>query len=494
MIFRSSSVRCGSNPNLPSYLPHRIVTLILITTTVGLSISSAKTGLCEAQRSVPNIIIILVDDLGYGDLGCYGQKQIKTPNLDRMASEGLRFTDCYAGSTVCAPSRCTLMTGFHTGHARIRGNAMVPLRPEDATVAEILKQAGYTTALIGKWGLGEAGTTGIPTKKGFDSFFGYLNQVHAHNYYPDFLWRGEARVPLPNVVPAAAGREFGVGVATKRVVYSHDLFAEEALNFVTRHAKSPFFLYLAFTIPHANNESKGNGMEVPDLGPYAREAWPAPEKGKAAMVSRMDADVGRLMAKLRELGIDEKTIVFFTSDNGPHKEGGVDPSFFHSSGPLQGVKRSLHDGGIREPMLVRWPGKIAPGRTSDLPWAFWDVLPTLAELAGAEAKIPAGIDGISVVPTLLDQGSQKRHDFMYWEFHEGPSQQAVRMGDWKAIRKRPAARLELYDLRHDLAEQTDVAAEHPDVVGRIEAYLKTARTESEPWPIRDVSPKPRKAN
>ena len=281
-------------------------------------------------------------------------------------------------------------------------------------------------------------------------------------------------------------------MATKKVVYSHDLFAQEALDFVAQHSKSPFFLYLAFTIPHANDEAKANGMEVPDLGPYAAENWPAPEKGKAAMITRMDADVGRLMAKLRELGIDEKTVVFFTSDNGPHKEGGVDPNFFHSSGPLQGCKRSLHDGGIREPMLVRWPGKIAAGRTSDLPWAFWDVLPTLAELAGAGDRVPEGIDGISVVPTLLDQPGQKRHEFMYWEFHEGASQQAVRMGDWKAVRTRPSAPLELYDLRQDLAEQTDVAAQHPEVVSRIESYLKTARSQSEYWPIKEGGSKRRK--
>jgi arylsulfatase A-like enzyme len=432
----------------------------------------------------PNIIFILADDLGYGELGCYGQKQIKTPHIDRLAAEGIRFTDCYAGSTVCAPSRCTLMTGLHTGHARIRGNGTVPLRPNDVTVAEILQHSGYATALVGKWGLGEARTSGVPTKKGFDYFFGYLNQNHAHNYYPDFLWRNETKLPLPNMVPALAGHEFGSGVATKKVVYSCDLFAKEALDFVDQHSKSPFFLYLAFTIPHANNESRPNGMEVPDLGPYARETWPAPEKGKAAMITRMDSDVGRLVAKLRELGIDEKTVVFFTSDNGPHKEGGVDPNFFHSSGPLQGSKRSLHDGGIREPMLVRWPGKIAAGRVSHLPWAFWDVLPTLAELAGASAQIPAGIDGISVVPTLLDQGTQKQHEFMYWEFHEGPSQQAVRMGEWKAIRPRPGALLALYDLSHDLGERTNVAAEHPEIVTQIETYLKSARTASEQWPMR----------
>lgn len=451
----------------------------------GLGVFAGRAVTCCAAAERPNVIFILADDLGYGDLGCYGQKQIRTPHLDRMASQGLRCTDFYAGSTVCAPSRCTLMTGYHTGHARIRGNALLPLQPEDVTLAEVLKSAGYATALVGKWGLGEAGSKGVPTKKGFDEFFGYLNQAHAHNYYPDFLWRSEAKAPLPNVVPPALRREFGTGVASKRVVYSHDLFAQEALDYVTRQAKSPFFLYLSFTIPHANNESKPNGMEVPDLGVYARESWPAPEKGKAAMITRMDADVGRLLAKLVELGIDDKTVVFFTSDNGPHREGGVVPAFFHSSGPLQGTKRSLHDGGIREPMLVRWPGKIAPGRVSDLPWAFWDVLPTLAELAGAADKVPNGIDGISVLPTLLDQGAQKRHEFMYWEFHEGPSQQAVRMGDWKAIRKRPGAKLELYDIRQDPAERTDVAAQQPEIVARIEEYLKSARTESKQWPIKN---------
>ena len=456
-------------------------------------VSSAAEKPAVKPAEKPNIIFILSDDLGYGDLGCYGQERIKTPHIDRIAAEGLRFTDCYAGSTVCAPSRCTLMTGYHTGHARIRGNALVPLQPGDVTVAEVLKQAGYATGIIGKWGLGDAGTTGTPNKKGFDYWFGYLNQNHAHNYYPDFLWRNDQKVPLPNVVPAVRGREFGSGVAAKKVVYSEELFAQESLDFVSNHAKSPFFLYLAFTIPHANNEAKPNGMEVPDLGIYGREPWPAPEKGKAAMITRMDADVGRLMAKLRELAIDRNTIVFFTSDNGPHLEGGVDPKFFHSSGPLQGAKRSLHDGGIREPMLVRWPGRIAAGRVSDLPWAFWDVLPTLAELAGADAMIPAGIDGISVVPTLLDQGVQKHHEFLYWEFHEGPSQQAVRMGNWKAIRKRPGAALELYDLSRDLAEHSDVADQHPDVVTRIEHYLKTARSESKQWPIRAAAaPKPRK--
>jgi arylsulfatase A-like enzyme len=433
--------------------------------------------------SVPNIVLILADDLGYGDVGCYGQRVIRTPNLDRMAAEGIRFTDCYAGSTVCAPSRCVLMTGLHSGHARIRGNLLVPLEPNDVTVAEVLHQAGYATGIVGKWGLGEEGTAGIPRRQGFDYWFGYLNQVHAHNYYPAFLWRNETQVRLPNEVPEAAGRPFGTGVATRQVVYSHDLFLREALTWIEQHAKQPFFLYFAVTLPHANNEARDRGMEVPDYGPYAGESWPDPEKGRAAMITRLDTGVGQVLAKIRQLGLDRQTLVFFASDNGPHKEGGSDPEFFHSSGTLTGIKRSLHEGGIRVPMIVRWPGHITAGRTSDLPWAFWDVLPTLAELGGA--KVPAGIDGLSVVPTLLEQGTQRRHEFLYWEFHEGPSQQAVRMGPWKAIRPRPSAPLQLYDLRTDRAEHTDLAAAQPAVVAQIETYLRTARTESVQWPLQE---------
>ena len=432
----------------------------------------------------PSIIFIMADDLGYGDLGCYGQKVIRTPNLDRMAAEGMRFTDCYAGSTVCAPSRCCLMTGLHTGHALVRGNARVPLRPADVTVAELLKEAGYATGIIGKWGLGEADSTGIPNRQGFDYWFGYLNQRHAHNYYPEFLWKNEDKVRLPNeVLHVIGGRDRSPGgVATKRVDYSHDLFTAEALAFLQRHAGNTFFLYLAYTIPHANNEAGGRGMEVPELEPYAGQPWPQPQKGHAAMITRLDGDVGRLFEKLRELGIDEKTIVFFTSDNGPHKEGGADPAFFNSSGPLQGYKRSLHDGGIRVPGIARWPGKIAPHGASNLPWAFWDFLPTAAELAGVQS--PRGIDGISIVPTLLGKGRQKEHDFMYWEFHEGGgSRQAVRMGPWKAVRKWQAP-IRLYDLRNDLPEAHDVAAEHPDVVAKIDAYLAGARTDSQHWPLR----------
>jgi len=457
-------------------LPHRLFALIL---TGVLAFLSSKAHGAE-KPAAPNIIFILADDLGYGDLGCYGQKQIRTPNIDRLAAEGMRFTQCYAGSTVCAPSRCCLMTALHTGHGRVRGNALVPLQAEDKTVAEVLKGAGYTTALVGKWGLGEPGSSGIPTKKGFDAFFGYLNQVHAHNYYPDYLWRDQQKVPLEgNVVEK--------GVAVKRAKYSHDLFTEEALAFVDKNKSKPFFLYLAYTIPHANNEAGKNGMEVPDDAPYTDKDWPPAQKNHAAMITRLDRDVGRLLKQLKDLGLDDKTLVLFSSDNGPHKEGGADPKFFASSGPLRGFKRDLTEGGIRVPFIARWSGHVQAGSTSDLVCAFWDFLPTAAELAGTSA--PDKLDGLSIVPTLLGEKRagrpQKTHDFLYWEFHERGFDQAVRMGDWKYIcrpyaKDRPA---ELYNLKDDLGETRNVAGQHEDVVARMEAYLKEARTESKDWPV-----------
>jgi arylsulfatase A-like enzyme len=446
---------------------------------------------CARKEQVtikPNIIFILADDLGYGDLGCYGQKTIKTPNIDRMAAGGMRFTDHYAGSTVCAPSRCCLMTGLHTGHALVRGNARVPLRPSDVTVAELLKKAGYTTGIIGKWGLGEPDSTGIPNRQGFDYWFGYLNQRHAHNYYPKYLWRNLEKIELANEVNHIIdGRDRSPGgVATKRVEYSHDLFAEEALDFVEQNKDKPFFLYLAYTIPHANNEAKQEGMEVPSLEPYADKDWPEPQKGHAAMITRMDRDIGRLMAQLKKFGLDENTFVMFSSDNGPHKEGGADPSFFGSSGPLQGYKRALYEGGIRVPTIARWPGRIEAGSLSDHVSAFWDFLPTCCELIGAEA--PEGIDGISMVPTLLGQSRrQKKHEFLYWEFHEQGKRQAVRMGDWKGVRlnvaKNPDGPIELYDLKDDIGEKNNVADKHPEIVAKIEGYMKAARTPSEHWPL-----------
>jgi len=450
---------------------------------IALALAALFTGLRAQTTAVgerlPNIIFIMADDLGYGDLGCYGQKQIKTPNLDRMAAQGIRFTQYYAGSTVCAPSRSVLMTGQHTGHTYIRGNAKENLRPEDTTVAEVLKRAGYATGLVGKWGLGHEGSTGVPTRKGFDYFFGYLDQTHAHNYYPTFLLRNEERVKLRNVVPNEG--PVGQGKASQKVDYSPDLMTEEALSFIDRNQGQSFFLYLAYTIPHANNEAAGAGMEVPDLGEYRDRAWPSSSKAFAAMVTRMDRDVGRLFEKLTQLGIDRQTIVFFTSDNGPHHEGGNDPNFFDSNGPLRGIKRDLYEGGIRVPMIARWPGRIKAGAVSSQVWGHLDFLPTAAELAGV--KPPQNIDGFSFLPALLGK-KQRSHEFLYWEFYEGGFAQAVRMQDWKAVRLAPGQPLELYALKDDLSEQHNLALKQPTIVARIEEYLKTARVESEKWPVK----------
>ena len=467
----------------------RLLILGLAATAALCSASAQPTNRPAPAPRLPSILFILADDLGYGELGCYGQTKIKTPNLDKLASQGMRFTDYYAGSTVCAPSRCTLMTGLDTGHALIRGNALVALRPQDFTVAELLKHAGYRTALIGKWGLGNENTTGVPQKKGFDEFLGYLDQVHAHDYYTDYLWRYD---PPGSGKPGYDGKmEFPENRDGKRGLYMDDLFTTTALRFVQINKPDrfnnyrPFFLYLAYSIPHANNEEAqrtGNGMQVPSDSPYADQPWPQTEKNKAAMITRLDTQVGQLLNRLDELGMADNTIVFFTSDNGPHKEGGVDPAFFKSGGPLRGIKRDLYEGGMRVPLIVRWPGHIKPGTVSAEQFAFWDFLPTAAAMAGAKAPEP--IDGISMLPTLLGQPQTNRHDFLYWEFHERGFQQAVRMGDWKAVRLKLGAPLELYNLKTDIGEKDNVAASNPEVVAKIEAFLKTARTDSEQWPIK----------
>ena len=430
----------------------------------------------------PNIIFIMADDLGYGDLGCFGQKRIRTPNIDRLAAEGMKLTDFYAGSTVCAPSRCVLMTGLHTGHCFIRGNGKINLRPDDVTVAEVLKQAGYTCGLAGKWGLGHEKSSGLPTRQGFDHFFGYLDQHHAHNYFPSFLVRGEKRVALRNVVPREG--QFGQGVATKQVDYSHDLIMTDALGWLEEVHKRPFFLYLSLTIPHANNEAGRQGMEVPDLGDYAKTDWPEIQKATAAMIGRLDRDVGRLMGMLKRLAIDRNTVVFFTSDNGPHREGGNNPDFFDSNGKLRGIKRDLYEGGIRVPTIVRWPGHIASGSTSGVVGSFADVLPTLADLAGG--SVPEGIDGLSIVPTLTgNPKSQELHKYLYWEFYERGGTRAVRMGGWKAVAKSFFGKeLELYHLPTDLGEQKNVAAEHPEIVARALAAMKDAHRPSPMWKVR----------
>ena len=381
------------------------------------------------------------------------------------------------------------MTGLDTGHAYIRGNAAVALRPQDVTVAELLKKAGYHTGLLGKWGLGNENTTGMPQDHGFDEFGGYLDQTHAHDYYTDHLWRYDPNhgFSQTSLIENAGG---------KKGLYTHDLFETGALNFIKLNQPSqvnhysPFFLYLAFTIPHANNEEgrrSDNGMQVPDDAPYSNESWPQVEKNKAAMITRLDATVGKLLDRLKELKIEDNTIVMFTSDNGPHKEGGVDPKFFESSGPLRGIKRDLYEGGIRVPMIVRWPAKIKPGRVSDLVWAFWDFLPTACQIAGVSP--PPKLDGLSMLPGLLGQTQSARHSYLYWEFHEGGFKQALRLGDWKAVRLQADGPLELYDLQTDLEEKHNVADQYGQVVARIEKFLKSARTESAEFPVQKTAEK-----
>ncbi|MBE0544511.1 MAG: arylsulfatase [Verrucomicrobia bacterium] len=439
----------------------------------------------------PNLIWIMADDLGYGEVGCYGQKIIQTPNLDRMAREGLRFTQFYAGATVCAPSRSVLMTGQHHGRTRVRGNAGAnnpaaqALKPDDFTVAKMLQQAGYATALIGKWGLGDVGPaeTGLPRRQGFDYFFGYLNQRHAHNHFPDFLWRNEERIALPNVVTPVGGD--GAGYAADGVLYADDLLTDEALKFVANHQDRPFFLYWSLVIPHANNERNRelkDGAHVPDYGPYAKEDWPKQDKGHAAMITRLDGYVGRLLDHLRQIGLDRNTLVIFTSDNGPHNESSHNLTRFQPSGPFSGIKRSLTDGGIRVPTIAWWPGKIKAGVVSAHVGYFGDWFATAADLAGA--SVPDGLDSISFVPELLGQSrEQQRHEFLYWEFHEGGfTQAALYQGRWKGTRRGgPDAAVALYDLGNDLAEKTDVAAQHPEIAARINAYLRRARSVSPDW-------------
>lgn len=437
-------------------------------------LTSARTvpGGEPAAARRPNIIFILADDLGRGDVGCYGQKLIQTPNIDRLALEGMLFTQCYSGSPVCAPSRCSLMTGMHQGHARIRGNASslsktpegrVPLLPEDVTIAEVLKEAGYATGIVGKWGLGEPDTDGIPNKQGFDYWYGFLNQNHAEEYWTDYLWRNQEKVTIQANTGGRKGQ------------YTQDLFVREGLEFIRREKDKPFFLYLAFTIPHAKHV-------VPSFEPYVNKPWPETQKTYAAMITRMDRGIGEVMALLKELGLDDITIVFFSSDNGAAVSGG-DWAMFQSLGPFRGKKATVYEGGIRVPMIARWPGKIKPNAVSDEAWAFWDFAPTAAEIGGT--KMPTPIDGISMLPTLLGQ-PQKGHECLYWEFQTKDGwAQAVRVGDWKAIRFGLKEPLELYDLKNDIAESNNVAAQHPDIVARVEKYLETARVESSLWPSRD---------
>jgi arylsulfatase A-like enzyme len=438
--------------------------------------------LCQAAAPLrPNLVFILADDLGYGDLSCFGQKQLATPHLDRLAAEGMRFTRHYAGSTVCAPSRAVLLTGLHSGHAPLRTNWDAPMADAIPTLASLLKSAGYATSAFGKWGVGDVIPENDPQRKGFDEFYGYVDMYHAHNFFPPFLVHNGRREPLANdLIPGsdagpAAGR--GNGVARNPRDYAPEFIINAALRFLDAQSGRPFFLYVPFNTPHANNEGgKGDfrrGLEVPDFGPFADRAWPLEEKGFARKIHDLDRDVGRIIAKLRERGLAENTLVVFTSDNGPHQEGGHLADFFDSNGPLRGRKRDLYEGGIRVPTIAWWPGRVPAGTTRDHLSGFQDFLPTFAELSGVKA--PPG-DGLSLVPTLLGRDrEQRRHDFLYFEFYEGGGKQAVVTDRWKAVRlnwnSRPEAPLELYDLATDPGEERDVAAAHPDIVAALQRHL-----------------------
>lgn len=444
----------------------------------------ASTSFVHAES--PNIVFIMADDLGYGELGCYGQTLIETPEIDRLARQSLRFTQYYAGATVCAPSRSVLMTGKHTGHTRVRGNGAAPkqsLRTEDVTLAELLKHAGYVTGLVGKWGLGEdspGAEAGMPTRQGFDYVFGYLNQHHAHNYFPSFLYRNEQRISLAN---EGDFDERGAGKVRVKKEYAHDLFLNESQRFIRENRSKPFFLYAAWTLPHANNEDKSAG--IPEHGIYTGKDWTEPNKMHAAMVSYLDTQVGKLLATLDELGLRDNTLVFFTSDNGPHKESGNDPNFFRSSGAVRGTKRDLYDGGIRVPLLVRWPGQISPGVTDHIAY-HGDVLATLADIVGF--KMPNDLDSVSFAPTLRGRSvEQNQHEFLYWEFYEGVGARAVRYGRWKGVRSKWHGPVELFDVIADPREERNLATMHPDVVRKIEAFMAASHLPSADWPTPNAS-------
>jgi arylsulfatase len=467
---------------------------------------------CKKTGQRPNVIFILADDLGYGELGCYGQEKIRTPNIDKLAAQGMKFTDHYSGSPVCAPSRCVLLTGKHTGHSYIRDNDEMsergdvwrdqnlegqrPLLPNTYTVGTLYQKAGYTTGAVGKWGLGGPGDSGEPNKQGFDHWYGYLCQRIAHNYYPTHLWRNgkkhilegnEYFYPHQKLPEDRDPNDKESYAEYSGKQYSMDVMVNEAIGFIRDNRENPFFLYLPFPVPHVAiqvpedslKEYEGAFPETPYKGEKGYLPHPAPRAGYAAMITRMDREIGRIMALLKELEIDKNTLVIFSSDNGPTFNGGTDSDFFKSAGPLRGLKTTLYEGGIRVPMIARWPGKIEPGSESGHISAFWDFLPTFAEMQGIEP--PKDIDGISLLPTLLGKPEkQKKHDYLYWEYK---GRQAVRLGDWKAYRMGGSGEIQLYNLKEDIGEQHDVASQNPEVVSRIEEILKSARTRSELFPL-----------
>lgn len=470
---------------------------------LAIAIAGLSSVTAQSERP-PNIILILADDLGYGDLGCFGQSTLKTPHLDRMAAEGLRFTQFYSGSTVCAPSRSVLLTGKHMGHTTVRGNSTEPIviRPGEPTLASVLKQAGYTTACIGKWGVGTPDKLSNPNDVGFDHFFGYVDMWHAHNFYPEFLIRNGEVVPLENEVEDK-WKPFqdphqpkgGRGFAKKRVQYAPDLFAEDAESFIRENHEEPFFLYYAMNVPHTNNEGGPKGMEVPDLAEFANKDWPDAEKGFAAMIRNIDQETGKVLALLKELEIAGNTPVLFTSDNGPHQESGHDPERFDSNGPYRGVKRDLYEGGIRVPTIAWWPGTITANTTNGHQWYFGDFMATFCELAGIDP--PANIDSDSLVPTMNGQPPEKewhRESTLYWEFYERGSAQAVRFGKWKAVRKPMfTGPIELYDLSWDIGETRDYAERRPKLVEHAKNLMAKAHTPDPNWKVRRQKNRPAKS-
>jgi arylsulfatase A len=464
---------------------------------IALCASSALMSCTPGQKkeALPNIVYILADDLGYGDLSCYGQKKFSTPNIDRLASEGMLFTQHYTGCTVSAPSRSCLMTGLHTGHTPIRGNkgwepeGNWPLPANTFTIAGMLKTRDYVTGAFGKWGLGYIESEGDPNLQGFDEFYGYNCQSLAHNYYPDHLWHNHEKIILHD------------NDSSKTGAYSADLIHKAALEFLEKNRNNRFFLFYPTTIPHAELFAKEEYMEqfrgkfMPeklykgiDSGPTFRSgpygSQPEAHAAFAAMVKELDDYVGDLLDKLKELGLEKNTIVIFASDNGPHLEGGADPDYFDSNGPLRGYKRDMYEGGIRTPMLVRWPGKVKAGSKNDIVTAFWDLMPTFADISRAEIPVP--IDGISFLPSLLGK-KQKGHDYLYWEFHEQGGKMAVRMGNWKAVKlnidKMPVGETELYDLSADIGETNNIASSRPDIVEKMEEIMKEEHTPSVDFPF-----------
>lgn len=439
----------------------------------------------------PNVIFIMADDLGYGDLGCYGQEKIRTPHIDRLAEEGMLFTQAYAGASVCAPSRCSLMTGFHNGNNRIRDNLPhgIYLRPDDFTVAELMKKAGYATGGVGKWGLGIPGTWGLPYQQGFDYFYGHYNQDQAHFYYPDYLWENDRlqllqKLVIENEVGKIIGNRGG-----ENVFYTHDLFTEKAIDFIEQNLDRPFFLYLSYTIPHFSDYPKDSPEHflVPSDEPYTDEDWPQIAKNYAAMISRMDKDVGRIVQMIKEQGLEENTLIIFTSDNGPYQGVPTPIEFFNSNGPLRGGKRDKYEGGIRVPFIAKWKNVIEEGTQNHRPIAFWDLLPTMAELVGYPAAFPT--DGLSFLPDLKGKEA-KKHDFLYWDYgHVRDTYiQAIRSDDFKLLSflKGNQVRYELYNLGDDPGEKSEIGKKHPAVVEKLKKMMNEAYTENENYPVRIV--------